>query len=240
MLLRLKAGLRTLQTRATIEIISLSLTCISAITSIVRRWRQPKLIRARGFSLVELLITLALMIIMIVMFTSRGSQSYQQQQLAACSKNLQQIYVALSLYATDNQGRYPMLPSATSSEGPLSLLVPKGTTDTEMFTCPGSKDPNLPQGVPFTNGRISYAYYMGWTKISGESQVLLSDRQVNTGPKKSGEPIFSRDGKSPGDNHSKFGGNLLSGNGEVSAVRPMAAQDLLVPTNIVLLNPKPR
>lgn len=194
----------------------------------------------RGFSLVELLITLALMIIMVVMFTSRGSQSYQQRQLAACSKNLQQIYVAMSLYATDNQGRYPILASAVTSEGPLSLLVPKGTTDTEIFTCPGSNDAKLPQGAPFANGRISYAYYMGWTKVEGEPRVLLSDRQVNTGSKKSGELIFSKDGKGLGDNHSKYGGNLLSGNGEVSAVSPLAAQNLLVPTNIFLLNPKPR
>ena len=194
----------------------------------------------RGFSLVELLITLVLMIIMVVMFTSRGSNSYQQRQLAACSRNLQQIYVAMSLYAMDNQGRYPVLPSAVTSEGPLSLLVPKGTTDTEMFICPGSKDSKLKQGAPFADDRISYAYYMGWTKSDGESQVLLSDRQVTAGSKKSGEFIFSRDGKPPGDNHSRFGGNLLFGNGEVSAVPPVAAQDLLVPTNIVLLNPKPR
>ncbi|MEO5803012.1 MAG: type II secretion system protein [Verrucomicrobiota bacterium] len=192
-----------------------------------------------AFSLLELLISVVLILILSFMMLGRGMFSDQQRQLSNCQKNLQNIYLALNIYAADNKGIFPMVKGAVASEAPLSLLVPRSTTVTEIFICPGSKDNKLPEGEPFTQRRISYAYYMGRAKVDGAGVLLASDRQVNAFPKIKRQVIFSENGKPPGANHFKSGGNLLFCDGEIRSTKPRAARDLLFPTNVVLLNPKP-
>ena len=146
--------------------------------------------------------------------------------------------MALSIYSADNKGNFPVMKGAETSESPLSLLVPRSTTVTEIFICPGSRDSKLPEGEPFTKRRISYAFYMGRMKTDGPGILLLSDRQINTLPKIKRQQMFSENGKKPGANHSKSGGNLLFCDGEFRSVKPRASRDYLFPTNVVLLNPK--
>jgi type II secretory pathway pseudopilin PulG len=195
--------------------------------------------RRDGFSLLELFISMILILILSVMMLGRGSWSDDQRTLAGCQKNLQSIYVALNIYSADNKGSWPVITGAETSEAPLSLLVPRSTTVTEMFICPGSKDNKLPEGESFAKRRISYAYYMGRTKSDGPGVLLVSDRQVNAFPKINRQLIFSEDGKPPGANHFKAGGNLLFCDGEITSTKPRASRDFLFPTNVVLLNPKP-
>jgi prepilin-type N-terminal cleavage/methylation domain-containing protein len=193
----------------------------------------------RGFSLVELLVTLAILLIIVAIMTGRGSRSRQQRDLAHCEKNLQQIFSALSVYSSDNEEKYPFVANAKTSEEPLSLLVPRSTSVTEIFICPGTKDAPLPEAAPFTDRKISYAYYMGWNKDAPPDAPLISDRQVNSLPKTNGEPLFSSDGKGAGSNHHKYGGKILFNSGEVLKSRTNATINLLFPTNVVFLNPKP-
>jgi type II secretory pathway pseudopilin PulG len=191
-----------------------------------------------GFSIIELVVVLGLMLVMTYLMMSRMSHSAQEKHLINCRKNLQMIGVALNLYANDNHDALPYIRGAATSEGPLSLLVPRCTTVTEIFICPGSKDKQPPEGQPFPNGRISYAYFMRrGTNVPGD--LLLSDRQVDTTPKRQGAQVFSIDGKSPGDNHTKYGGNLMFGDGHVDFSPPQAARDWLWPTNVAFLNPRP-
>jgi hypothetical protein len=155
-----------------------------------------------------------------------------------CEKNLQNIYSALEIYAADNKGKYPAATNARTSEEVLSLLIPKCTTDTSVFICPGTKDKPLPQGQSFADRKISYVYYMGWRKDSPAGSPLLSDRQINDLPKKQGEQLFSPDGKTAGSNHTKYGGNVTFINGEVKKSSQRAAFDLLFPENVVFLEPR--
>jgi hypothetical protein len=128
--------------------------------------------------------------------------------------------------------------NARSSEEPLDLLVPRYSSDTAIFICPGSKDSALPAGESLRRGRISYAYYMGRTPAEAQN-VLLSDKQVNTQAKDPGQQVFSENGKPPGNNHHKYGGNLLFCDGDMKSSPPVAAVALPLGTNVVLLNPKP-
>lgn len=191
---------------------------------------------AGAFSLVELLVVLALLIILTVLSASRFTTSARRREAAACQGNLEKIYLALTLYRADNSA-CPALPEARASEEPLSLLVPKCTTDTAIFLCPSSGDKALPEGERFSHGRISYAYYMGRTANDDPQDILLSDWQVDSAPKKKGQPVFSLDGKKPGNNHGANGGNLLSCGGAASSSGAKAARDLLFPPTVRLLNP---
>ena len=192
----------------------------------------------KGFSLVELMITLGLMTVLTVMMFGFGSASHQRSQKKLCADNLQKIYLALQIYANDFKGALPQNTNAVTSEEVLDELVPKYTADTSIFICPGGRDAQIPSGEPLTQNKISYAYYMG-SRLANSQDVLLSDRQVDTLPKRAGEIIFSPNGKSPGNNHHKYGGNFLFGDGSVQSSPPQLAFPLAVVPGAVLLNPKP-
>ena len=81
--------------------------------------------RTRGFSLVELLVTLALVLILTTMYWGSGSRSNQRTQQKACQKNLQKIFIALEIYANDHAGKFPGLTNARTSEEALDVLVPR-------------------------------------------------------------------------------------------------------------------
>jgi type II secretory pathway pseudopilin PulG len=200
---------------------------------------SPMIRRERAFSLVELIVVLAILIIVATMMSSQLSGAHRKTALEQCRKNLQEIFLTVSIYANDHQGSFPLFPAARTSAEPLSLLVPRSTTETAMFTCPGSGDKALPEGEPFAQRRISYAYYMGRNTNHSANDVLLSDWQVDRQPKLAGQPLFSSDGKKPVNNHQKDGGNILLGSGAAEASGPKAARDLPVPPGVILLNPSP-
>jgi prepilin-type N-terminal cleavage/methylation domain-containing protein len=195
-------------------------------------------LRAGGFSLIEMMIVLAIMLVLYAMYFGFGSRQNQMQQMKKCSANLQKMYVAMQIYANDSAGNFPVAPTARTAEEALAVLVPRYAADTAIFVCPGSQDSPLPPGEPLTQGRISYAYYMGRGLISPQA-VLLSDRQVNTLAKTAGQNVFSSTGKAPGNNHHKYGGNLLLCDGSMQGSPAVLGFPLPLATNVVLLNPKP-
>ena len=201
------------------------------------RVTHPQQHRA-AFSLIELLISLVLLLIMTTMFWGFGSRSNQQKQKALCQKNLQKIFVAMEIYASDFAGRFPVKPGAQTAEEPLSLLVPRYTADTRSFICPGSKDSQLPAGEPFLKRRISYAYIMG-RRQTDANEVLMTDRQIDALQKTGGQQIFSTTGKSPGNNHHKYGGNYLFGDGHLETSSTNTPFSISWTQGVSLLNPKP-
>src|ERR1035438_30973 len=111
-----------------------------------------------GFSLIELLVVLALMIILTTMMWGFGSESRQHAAQRDCRQNLEKIYLALQIYANDFSGRLPANINAQTSDAALDALVPHYTVDTSIFICPGGRDSALPSGESFANRKISYAY----------------------------------------------------------------------------------
>jgi prepilin-type N-terminal cleavage/methylation domain-containing protein len=192
----------------------------------------------RGFTLIELLVVMALILIMFVMLHSSSSQSFQRRQKQACNRNLQSIFVALEIYGNEHGGAFPVNTNAETAEGALAVLVPQYTSSTSSFICPGSKDHAIPSGESFENRKISYAYYMGRRRTE-VSETLITDEQIDALPKIKGRALFSRDGKGRGNNHHKYGGNLMFGDGRVETVSATAPYSLVIPPGVTLLNPKP-
>jgi len=190
-----------------------------------------------AFSLVELLVVVAIIAILSVMMYGFGSAAHQKTQMELCSDHLQKIFLALQIYANDF-GKFPAETNAQTSEDVLDLLVPKYSVDTSIFICPGGRDSQIPSGASLRKYKISYAYYMG-RGTNSPGDVLMSDRQINTLSKNIGAQVLSLDGKPPGNNHHKYGGNFLFCDGSVQSSGPMAAFSLVFSNGIVLLNPKP-
>ena len=79
-----------------------------------------------------------------------------------------------------------------------------------------------------------------WLRLmSGALLVLMSDRQVDTSAKVAGEYVFSKNGKAPGNNHNKFGGNFLMDDGSVQPSKALLTFSIPLEPGMVLLNPKP-
>lgn len=192
-----------------------------------------------AFSLLELLIVTALIGIAYFLMLGPTSKYGQMQRKTACAGNLAQMHLALSLYAADHDGAFPVVDGAMTSETPLSELVPQYTTDTSIFLCPGRDPPALPGAQPFADRTISYAYYMGLARSSPPDAALVSDAQVDTLEKHKGDALFSTTGKAPGNNHRAFGGNVLFVDGHVETGDALSARELPIPKGVVLLNPKP-
>jgi prepilin-type N-terminal cleavage/methylation domain-containing protein len=192
-----------------------------------------------GFTFIELLVVMALILVLYVMLYSPSARSHQMRMKEVCARNLRNVYTALQTYAADQAGALPALTNAATSEAPLSLLIPRYTTGAEFFVCPGSSDKALPDATPFADRRISYAYYMGCKLAAGAGHPLMSDEQVNTQPKAVGQLLFSPDGKKPGNNHHKYGGNLLFCDGTIQSSPSKSKFDLAPPAHVTLLNPKP-
>jgi len=188
-----------------------------------------------GFSMLELLVTVAIILILTTLYWSPNSGSRQRSLQNSCQKNLQKVYIALDVYANDWGGRFPNVPGAQHSGEALALLVPKYTSDTASFICPGGHDSEPPAGGSLAKHKISYAYYMGRGVDSG--QVLMSDKQVDTKAKQAGQQVFSTTGKPPGNNHRKYGGNFLFCDGHVELSPAAAAFPLPLTNGEVLLNP---
>ena len=193
---------------------------------------------ARAFSLLEMLITVVLMVIMFVMLYGHGAGGQQLARKRKCQKNLQDIHVALQIFANDRDGLLPILNGAKTSEPVLAQLVPKYISITSAFICPASKDSRLQDGVSMAERKISYAYYMG-RRATDANEVLISDAQVNTLAKAKGEAVFSSNGDKPGNNHHKYGGNFLFVDGRIEMSKAAAPFPLPLTNGVVLLNPKP-
>lgn len=194
--------------------------------------------KTAAFSLVELLIVVALMVVLYVMCFSFSSPVHQRSQKELCQDNLQKLFLSMQIYANDF-GAFPRNTNAETSELVLSALVPRYTSDKSMFICPGGRDPQIPTGISLPDSKISYAYYMGRSKEAPADAFLMSDRQINTQSKNTGDQVFSEDGNPPGNNHSKFGGNFLFCDGSVQTMGAVATFSLAFSNGIVLLNPKP-
>ncbi len=188
--------------------------------------------------MLEILLVLAIILVVFVMLYGSGSRSHQETQKAACQKNLLKIYVALEIFANEHDNAFPTSAGAASAEEPLGLLIPHYTVDSGSFICPGSKGSPLSSGEPLTKRRISYAYLMG-RRSTDSQEVLMSDKQINTLPKWAGQTVFSTNGEPPGNNHHKYGGNFLFGDGHVEMSEATAPFSLVWTQGVVLLNPKP-
>lgn len=194
-----------------------------------------------GFMMIELVIVMGLIIVLFTMYWGGGlgGGGANKSKVAACARNLQFVHTSLMTYATDHKDRFPVVSGAKTSDEPLALLVPKYTSQTSSFICPVSGDRALPEGKPFANRRISYAYVMGLASTNDPAQFLMSDEQIDTKPKGSGAPAFSPDGKGVARNHGKSGGNILQIDGSVQT-QPATTRMTLAFENGVLLNPKKR
>ncbi|HEV7404806.1 MAG TPA: type II secretion system protein [Chthoniobacteraceae bacterium] len=196
--------------------------------------------RRHGFSYVELLVSTTIIGILYLIYLGPGSRGHEMKAKAECAQRMAQLHLSLAMYAQDHEGAFPAVAGATSADGPLDLLVPQYTADTSLFICPAGVPSALPAAMPIAGRRISYAYYMGVkTGPDDATTPLLTDSQIDTAPRLSGDRLFAEKHVAPGGNHRRFGGNVLFADGHVEPMETTASRSLVPAPGVTLLNPLP-
>lgn len=99
--------------------------------------------RRKGFTLIELMIVIAIIAILAAILVPNFLRARNQGNVTACKSNLKNMGTALEMYSTDNSGSYP---------GALATLTTNGTYLQTLPTCP------LRQGTNYTYSTATTAY----------------------------------------------------------------------------------
>ncbi|HTX60390.1 MAG TPA: prepilin-type N-terminal cleavage/methylation domain-containing protein [Verrucomicrobiae bacterium] len=143
----------------------------------------------RGFTLIEMMIVVAIIAILVSILVPNFVRARAQAQTAACEANLKEIATALELYETDNDhypGSESVSPSATDlgpylkqtpvdpAAGPgyyysFTVTDPDTSTATYTIVCPGSHDPGTLQNITpdTTLTHIQYSSTSGFAASAG-------------------------------------------------------------------------
>ncbi|MDD2709466.1 MAG: prepilin-type N-terminal cleavage/methylation domain-containing protein [Verrucomicrobiae bacterium] len=94
--------------------------------------------KSKAFTLVELLVTVAIVSLLAAMFTPALSATREKAKQIKCLNNLKQIVLACSIYAQDNNGVFSMFDVTTPAEQYwASRLYKKGyIKNSAVFACP--------------------------------------------------------------------------------------------------------
>ena len=123
------------------------------------KWCQQEMPKRRNFTLIELLIVIAIIAILASMLLPALNKAREQSKSIKCVSNLKQISNGVNFYATDYAGWAPNhdYPGVTyqSWANTLTLLkyTPGGQKTTlaapkGVYICPSQPNPDLPWGLP--------------------------------------------------------------------------------------------
>ncbi len=120
-------------------------------------------VRLRAFTLIELIITIAIMMMLAALVFVVIGPVIEKEHQVICLSNLHQIWSGLMLYKADNGGDLPIVPER-------ELINGRYVRDWNIFYCPN--DPQLSENR--RERRPSYAYaYIGSHSVSDPSARQL-------------------------------------------------------------------
>ena len=130
----------------------------------------------RAFTLVELLVTLAIIAILAALLLPALASGKAQGRRAACLSNLRQIGIAIQCYAPDNNGDIPYGPKAPPFTSPSDFYTSTGAP-TSLISLGSSSPPGQPVGL----GLLLSQYLCDEPKVlfcPGSDQAVDADTQL--------------------------------------------------------------
>lgn len=145
----------------------------------------------RGFTLIEMMIVVAIIAILVTILVPNLMRARSQAQTAACEGNLKEIATALELYETDHD-EYPQSGNVDASNTDLLPYVEQVPVDpaagpgkpytytvttsddaapSYIITCPGTHDPATLQSInqgDTTATHIQYGSQSGFSAVDSQ------------------------------------------------------------------------
>jgi prepilin-type N-terminal cleavage/methylation domain-containing protein len=111
-------------------------------TSFIKLPLKTHTVKAEGFTLLELLVVLGVIVVLIAIQLPVLAAGKSQSKIGMCANNVRQIALACQIYANDNSGRLPVMSGWSSWAWDLSPSAADGLlksgAQTNTFYCPGT------------------------------------------------------------------------------------------------------
>jgi|GEM_PF-1763313 prepilin-type N-terminal cleavage/methylation domain-containing protein/prepilin-type processing-associated H-X9-DG protein len=141
----------------------------------------------RGFSLVEILVVLAVLGLLVALSLPVIGQMREKSSRAACASNLRQCGVALVAYASENNGQFPNPPGRSYPDSYGNTFVDMCKpyfSDFRIWGCPAMKAVSIDDPGNTTLFRSTYQYFAGsFPSLIPPNGVINSGRQAILGPR---------------------------------------------------------
>ncbi len=127
---------------------------------------------SRGFTLVELLVVIAVLGLLAALLLPALAASKERSKGTACMANLRQIGIAIRAYADDNSGNIPFGPKAPPFTSAFDLYPSTGAPTSLI---------SLTTGAPVALGLLLQSYVAGQQKVlfcPSSDQSFNSDAQL--------------------------------------------------------------
>lgn len=139
----------------------------------------------KAFTLVEILVVLGIIAVLAAIITSAALYALRASKISACSNNLNQLFTAAQLYASDNDGGFPIYSVGWAKAGSnqdiqlIGLLSKYGATK-KLYRCPldslfGTKALDSIAGGTHLNS----SYMSGWLASSGTPSTDIVPTRVS-------------------------------------------------------------
>jgi prepilin-type N-terminal cleavage/methylation domain-containing protein len=116
----------------------------------------------RGFSLVELLVAIAIIMVLAALLVGAVGTASELGGLTACRSNLHDLGIALLAYAKDHGGALPVTETLDGPQPELTAGLAKGgyMAEPRTYYCPAERVPERRFSQEnFDEGRIGYFYF---------------------------------------------------------------------------------
>ena len=186
---------------------------------------MSRFLRTFGFTKVELLIVVAVIVLFVLVFLPSRSRDKERKRRIECVGNLKNIGLAFRIFATDNGDRFPWMVFATNGLDPASIPIQNmymalsnEFPSPRRLHCPADAERNPAKSFEaLTVNNISY--FIGLSADESRPQSLLGgdrDLQTNGVPVSPGVlTITTNMVVSPGQKIHRWSGDLLLGDGSV-------------------------